>query len=61
MTKKERNDVIRSMELEIKKQMPIILESMKSDTMLDSEMNYFKSGVEKGLITAIEILKEEIC
>jgi hypothetical protein len=61
MTKKERNDVIRSMELEIKKQMPIILESMKSDTMLDVEMNYFKSGVEKGLITAIEILKEERC
>lgn len=61
MTKKERNDVIRSMELEIKKQIPIILESMKSDTMLDVEMNYFKSGVEKGLITAIEILKEERC
>jgi hypothetical protein len=61
MTKKERNDVIGSMELEIKKQIPIILESMKSDTMLDVEMNYFKSGVEKGLITAIEILKEERC
>ena len=59
MTKKERNDIIKSMELEIKKQIPIILESIKSDTIMDIELNYFKSGVEMGLQTAIDILKEE--
>ena len=59
MTKKERNDIIKSMELEIKKQMPIILESIKSETMFDTDMKYFKSGVELGLKTAIDILKEE--
>ena len=59
MTKKERNEVIKAMEDEIKKQLPIILESIKCDTMTYTEQNYFKSGVEVGLKTAIDILKEE--
>ena len=59
MTKKERNELIKAMEGEIKKQLPIILESIKCDTMNDADINYFKSGVEVGLKTAIDILKEE--
>ena len=47
------------MENEIKKQMPIILESIKCDTMSYTEQNYLKSGVELGLKTAIDILREE--
>lgn len=61
MTKIERNDVIKEMENEIKKQMPIILESIKCDTMTYTEQNYLKSGVELGLKTAIDILREERC
>lgn len=59
MTKKERNEVIKTMEYEIKNQLPIIVESIKCDTMTNMEQNYFKSGVELGLKTAIDILKEE--
>lgn len=59
MTKKEKNELIKAMEDEIKKQLPIILESIKCDTMNDADINYFKSGVELGLKTAIDILKEE--
>jgi hypothetical protein len=59
MTKKERNEVIKAMEDEIKNQMPIILESIKCDTMTCIEQNYFRSGVELGLKTAIDILREE--
>ena len=59
MTKKEKNEVIKAMEDEIKKQLPIILESIKCDTMTYTEQNYFKSGVELGLKTAIDILREE--
>lgn len=59
MTKKERNEVIKAMEDEIKNQLPIIVESIKCDTMTNMEQNYFKSGVELGLKTAIDILREE--
>lgn len=59
MTKSERNSVIKAMEDEIKKQLPIIIESIKCDTMTVVEQNYFKSGVELGLKTAINILREE--
>ena len=59
MTKSERNSVIKAMEDEIKKQLPIIIESIKCDTMTVVEQNYFKSGVELGLKTAIDILREE--
>ena len=61
MTKNERNEVIKVMEDEIKNQMPIILESIKCDTMTYTEQNYFRSGVELGLKTAIDILREERC
>lgn len=59
MTKSERNSVIKAMEDEIKKQLPIIIESIQCDTMTVVEQNYFKSGVELGLKTAINILREE--
>ena len=61
MTKKEKNEIIKEMELEIKKQLPIIVDSIKCDTMTYTEQNYFKKGVELGLKTAIDILKEERC
>jgi hypothetical protein len=59
MTKSERNSVIKAMEDEIKNQLPIIIESIKCDSMTVVEQNYFKSGVELGLKTAIDILREE--
>lgn len=59
MTKSERNSVIKAMEDEIKNQLPIIVESIKCDTMTVVEQKYFKSGVVLGLKTAIDILREE--
>jgi hypothetical protein len=61
MTKKERNEVIKAMEDEIKKQLPIILESIKCDTMSDEQFHYFISGVEKGMKLCVDILREERC
>ena len=59
MTKKERNEVIKAMENEIKTQLPIIVESVKCDTLTEKELFYLKNGVELGLKTAIDILREE--
>ena len=40
-------------------QIPIITDSIKCSTMSDTELKYFKDGVDKGLKLAIDILREE--
>jgi hypothetical protein len=59
MTAKERYDLIKQLENEIKMQIPIITDSIKCSTMSDTELKYFKDGVDKGLKLAIDILREE--
>ena len=59
MTKKERNEVIKAMENEIKTQLPIIVKSVKCDTLTEKELFYLKNGIEIGLKNAIDILREE--
>ena len=59
MTKKEKNEIIKVLENEIKNQMPVVLDSIKCDTMSDEQLHYFVSGVEKGMKLCIDILKEE--
>lgn len=59
MTQKERRDLIRSLKKEIKAQMPIILESIKCDTMTPEQLAYFRSGVGKGMEVSVDILTEE--
>lgn len=59
MTQKERRDLIRSLKCEIKTQMPIILDSIKCDTMTPEQIAYFRSGVGKGIEVCIDILTEE--
>lgn len=59
MTKKEKNDVIKSLEKEIKNQLPVVLDSIKCDTMTEEQLHYFINGVMKGMNLCIDILKEE--
>lgn len=59
MTQKERRALIRSLKKEIKTQMPIILDSIKCDTMTPEQIAYFRSGVGKGIEVCIDILTEE--
>lgn len=59
MTKKEKNDVIKSLEKEIKNQMSVVLDSIKCDTMTEEQLHYFINGVMKGVNLCIDILKEE--
>ena len=59
MTKKEKNDVIKSLGKEIKNQMSIVLDSIKCDTMTEEQLHYFINGVMKGMNLCIDILKEE--
>lgn len=61
MTKKERNEVIKAMENEIKDQMSVVLDSIKCDTMNKEQLHYFVSGVIKGMNLCIDILREERC
>ena len=35
MTKKDRNEIIKALENDIKNQMPVVLDSIKCDTMSD--------------------------
>ena len=60
MTKTEKNKLIRELKNEIKRQIPIITESISCDTMTDEELYHFTCGVEAGLKTAMDILQEEI-
>ena len=59
MTKGERYDLIKQLESEIKRQIPIIIDSIKCSTMSDVELNYFKDGVKKGMMVSIDILRDE--
>lgn len=59
MTQREKRDLIRSLKKEIKTQTPIILDSIKCDTMTPEQMAYFKSGVGKGIKVCVDILSEE--
>lgn len=59
MTKKEKNEIIKALENEIKNQMPVVLDGIKCDTMSDEQLHYFVSGVEKGMKLCVDILKEE--
>ena len=59
MTKGERYDLIKYLESEIKRQIPIIIDSIKCSTMSDVELNYFKDGVKKGMMVSIDILRDE--
>ena len=59
MTKKERNDIIKGLEKEIKSQMSVILDSIKCDTMTEEQLHYFINGVMRGMNVCIDILKEE--
>lgn len=55
MTKKERYDLVKHLESEINRQIPIIIDSIKCSTMKDVELNYFKDGVKKGMLVSIDI------
>ena len=59
MTIGERYDLIKYLESEIKRQIPIIIDSIKCSTMSDVELNYFKDGVKKGMMVSIDILRDE--
>ena len=59
MTKKERNDVIKGLEKEIKTQMSVILDSIKCNTMSEEQLHYFIEGVMRGMNICVDILKEE--
>ena len=59
MTKSERYDLIKQLEDEIKKQIPIVIDSIECSTMTAVELKYFKEGVEKGMRLSIDILRDE--
>lgn len=59
MTKKEKNEIIKTLENEIKNQMSVVLDSIKCDTMNKEQLHYFVSGVERGMKVCVDILKEE--
>lgn len=60
MTKTDRNKVIKEMIIQIKNEIPVILESIKSDTMSDEAIHYFKCGVESGMKECVNILEDEL-
>lgn len=39
--------------------MPVILDSIKCDTMTEEQLHYFINGVMRGMNLCIDILKEE--
>ena len=59
MTKNETNNLISSLIKEIKNQNKVILDSIKCDSMTEEQLHYFKQGLKFGLMTSIDILKEE--
>ena len=59
MTQKEKNEIIKALENEIKSQMPVVLNSIECDTMSNEQLHYFASGIERGMKLCIDILKEE--
>ena len=59
MTKNETNNLISSLIKEIKNQNKVILDSIKCDSMTEEQLHYLKQGLKFGLMTAIDILKEE--
>lgn len=59
MTKNETNNLISSLIEEIKKQNRVILDSVQCESMTDEQLHYFKQGLKYGLMSAIDILKEE--
>lgn len=59
MTKNETNNLISSLIEEIKKQNRVILDSIQCESMTDEQLHYFKQGLKYGLMSAIDILKEE--
>lgn len=59
MTNREKNEIIMGLENEIKKQMSVVLDSIKCDTMTEEQLHYFINGVMKGMNLCIDILKEE--
>lgn len=59
MTKNETNNFISSLIKEIKNQNKVIIDSIKCDSMTEEQLHYFKQGLKFGLMTAIDILKEE--
>lgn len=59
MTKNETNNLISSLIEEIKKQNRVILNSVQCESMTEEQLHYFKQGLKYGLMSAIDILKEE--
>lgn len=59
MTKNETNNLISSLIEDIKKQNRVILDSVQCESMTDEQLHYFKQGLKYGLMSAIDILKEE--
>lgn len=59
MTKNETNNLISSLIKEIKNQNKVILDSIQCESMTEEQLHYFKQGLKFGLMTAIDILKEE--
>lgn len=59
MTKNETNNLISSLIEEIKRQNRVILDSIQCESMTDEQLHYFKQGLKYGLMSAIDILKEE--
>lgn len=59
MTKNETNNLISSLIKEIKTQNKIILDSIQCQSMTEEQLHYFKQGLKLGLMSAIDILKEE--
>lgn len=59
MTKNETNNLISSLIEEIKQQNRVILDSIQCESMTEEQLHYFKQGLKYGLMSAIDILKEE--
>ena len=59
MTKNETNNLISSLIKEIKNQNKVILDSIQCHSMTEEQLHYFKQGLKIGLMSAIDILKEE--
>lgn len=59
MTKNETNNLISSLIKEIKNQNKVILDSIQCQSMTEEQLHYFKQGLKIGLMSAIDILKEE--
>ena len=59
MTKNETNNLISSLIEEIKQQNRVILDSIQCESMTEEQLHYFKQGLKYGLMSAIDIIKEE--